>query len=411
MVWFTALGGQRPFPVRDQGIYLRAAESISSGQGLSFSTRIAWLKHTQGGNSVVAQVWNEDPWYVFGLAPVEEQTAVIEPGYPVLLGLLFAVTGPVMGSVFLLNCAFALIGVWAVRRMVSDGWGRRAGMTAALIWALYPYYIYYSAYAMSDSIHISLLPLVAWLTIRAGDSGRGGAATGISTGILFLIRSTALFLLPVQAGYLLLKRKWRAALWMTGAFVLCCIPWVVRNQITLGSPLLMPTKGSLNLWMRYNPEALAVEGIELPGWVEESIEARDLLEYPSMEGLDEVSRSRLIGGRAIDFILANPLLVAYLAGLRFLLFMSPFGGTVGGILPAAVGLLIYVPMLIMSLLELIHRRRDGRVLFLAAVLVLYTAFHTMAHGGVRYRLPVDMVLIVLSTLFIVRRFGLKGQRR
>ncbi len=412
MAWFAVQGGDLPHPIRDQGIYTRAAEGIASGNGLSFSRRVGWWKHVLSDGSVVADAWASDPEYVFGLFPVEEPTAAIEPGYPVLLGILFRLFGPVSGAVFLLNCIFALLGVWAVRRMVREFWGGRAGTVAAFVWALYPYYIYYSAYAMSDSLHISLLPLVVWLTLRAGEREGGGSAAGFATGLLFLIRSTTLFMLPLQLGYLVLKKRWRTGLWMLGAFILCCVPWIIRNQVTLGSPLLMPTKGSLNFWMRNNPDALAMEGIELPGWVEESISRRELLEYPSMEGLDtEIERSRILSSRAIEFIVNNPVLISYLAGVRFFLFISPLGGTIGGILPAIVGLTVYLPLLLMAVMEIFHRRKDPRLLFMVLVFLLYTALHTFAHGGVRYRLPVDMVLIVLSTLFAARKLGWEGSEK
>jgi len=409
MAWFAVQGGGLPLPIRDQGIYTRAADGIASGSGLTFSRRVGWWKHALSDGSVVADAWASDPEYVFGLFPVDKPTAAIEPGYPVLLGLLFALVGPVSGAVFLLNCLFALIGVWAVRKMVGEFWGNRAGLTAAFIWALYPYYIYYSAYGMSDSLHISLLPLVVWFTLRAGERDRGGPAAGFATGFLFLIRSTTLFMLPLQLGYLVVKKRWRTGLWMLGAFALCCLPWVIRNQVDLGSPLLMPTKGSLNFWMRNNPDALAMEGIELPGWVEESISRRELLEYPSMEGLDtEIERSSILSSRAIEFMVSNPILIAYLAGIRFFLFLSPFGGTIGGTLPAIVGLAIYVPLLLMAVREMFYRRKDSRVRFMILLFLLYTALHTLAHGGVRYRLPVDMVLIVLSTLFAARKLGWEG---
>jgi len=73
-----------------------------------------------------------------------------------------------------------------------------------------------------------------------------------------------------------------------------------------------------------------------------------------------------------------------------------------------VGLAIYVPLLLMAVREMFYRRKDSRVRFMILLFLLYTALHTLAHGGVRYRLPVDMVLIVLSTLFAARKLGWEG---
>lgn len=418
IAWFSLLGGRLPEPTRDQGFYVEAAGRIVRGHGLSFSREQGILRNRMAGGSLLRESWSSDPDYMFGTVPVETPTAALEPGYPLLLALAVMVTGPFTGSVFLLNCIFAMAGALALLRMVTVHWGPRQGILAALLWSLYPYYIYYSAYAMTETVHFSLLPLVLLLTMEASGAGErltkregyAGAwrsiAAGASTGFLFLVRSTAFFLLPLQMVWLVFRRGWKQSVLVAAGFVLCCLPWVVRNQIQLGSPVLMPTKGALNLWMRNNPEVLAMEGIRLPDAVESGISRRDLLEYPGMEGLEtELERSRVLMDRAVSFLAANPVLVGYLTLTRAVEFLSPMGGTVDHPAAAAAGLLIYLPMLLIGILEAFRRRRDPRVLLLCATFLLYLALHSLAHGGVRYRLPVDMVPIVLTALFTGRRAG------
>jgi hypothetical protein len=206
--------------------------------------------------------------------------------------------------------------------------------------------------------------------------------------------------------WLFVRRRWREALLAASGFVLCCVPWVVRNSVSIGSPVLMPTKGALNLWMRNNPDLLELEGITLPGFVRDNINRRDLLEYPSMEGVEtEVERSELLMERARDFILANPVLIAYLTVLRAGSFLSPAGGTLDHPLARMTGYVIYLPMIVMAAVEAFRRRRDPKVILLVMMFLLYLALHSLAHGGVRYRLPVDMVLMVLASLFVGRLSG------
>lgn len=406
VLWFFILGGSLPHPLRDQGIYLRMAGQVAEGRGISFSRDTAWIKHHTSGDDELAEAWSGNPDYMFGIAPVETPTAAIEPGYPVLLGLLFKLTDPKSGTVFALNTLFAVLGALAIWRMVTENWGKTAGITASVIWALYPYYIYYSAYAMSETIHISLLPVIVWLTLKAMKEGKWELGAGVSSGVLFLFRSTALFLLPLQLIFMFFRKQWKGALLLAGGFILLCIPWIVRNQMVMGSPVLMPTKGSLNLWMRNNPEILKIEGVELPDWVEKTITDRHLLEYPSMdEAATELERTSLLGERATGFIFANPVLFGYLSCLRFLNFISPVGSTASGLPVKAAGFIFYVPLLIMTVFEFIRQRADRRIRFLIGLFVLYALLHTFAHGGVRYRLPVDMVLIVGTSLYITRRLS------
>ncbi|MCD4701206.1 MAG: glycosyltransferase family 39 protein [Candidatus Aegiribacteria sp.] len=406
IVWFVLLGGELPEPARDQGLYLSMTGRILEGEGISFSREMGWLKSTMITEAAFCRSWGRDPEYLFGIIPVETPTASIEPGYPVLLASVFFIMGPSTGAVFFLNSIFALLGAWAIWKLTSENWGEKQAVLATLIWSLYPYYIYYSAYAMTDMIHISLIPLIMLLTLRSAFKTRAGFTSGMAAGILFLIRSTAIFLVPLQLVWLLIKKRWRTALLVVAGFLICCIPWVLRNQLVLGSPVLMPTKGSINMWMRNNPSLLAIEGISIPGFIEDGINRADLLEYPHMEGLDtELARSRLIMDRAGEFIFANPLLFAYLTVVRFGLFLSPIGGTVENSIEKLVGILVYLPMFLIALREAYRRRRDGRVILLVCFFILYLGLHSLAHGGVRYRLPVDTVLIVLTSLFIGRRAG------
>lgn len=406
ILWFFLLGGNLPEPTRDQGFYISIAGRIVEGEGISYSREMGFLRSTMTREALLLGTWSLDPEYMFGIIPVETPTASIEPGYPLLLASVFKITGPSTGAVFFLNSIFALLGAWAVWKLTAENWGEKQALLAALIWSLYPYYVYYSAYAMTDMIHISLLPLIILLTIRSSSNTGAGFLSGLATGILFLIRSTAIFLVPIQLIWLSVKRKWRTALMLTAGFILCCIPWVARNQLVLGSPVLMPSKGSLNLWMRNNPSLLAIEGITIPGFIEDRIRRSDLLEYPVMDGFDtELDRSRLLMDRAKEFIFANPLLFSYLTVMRFGMFLSPIGGTIENPIAKLAGLLIYLPILIIAAAEAFRRRRDGRVILLISVFVLYLALHSLAHGGVRYRLPVDTVLIILASLFAGRRAG------
>ncbi|MBN1433979.1 glycosyltransferase family 39 protein, partial [Candidatus Fermentibacterales bacterium] len=198
LAWFCLLGGHLPLPVRDQALYLHLADRITSGHGLSYGADLALLKSRMGGETLLGSYWHGDPGYLFGLAPVETPTATVEPGYPALLAAGYLVFGPRAGTVFLINTGAMALGAIAVFLFVSRRWGSRAALGASLVWALYPYYVYYSAYAMSEALHVSLLPVCILLADMASGSGRSfwAGLSGLSCGLLFLVRSSA-FPLPV----------------------------------------------------------------------------------------------------------------------------------------------------------------------------------------------------------------------
>jgi len=409
LLWFMFLGGELPQPSRDQPIYIRMAASIVQGRGLSFAPGMALLKDDalSDGDEVFREAWSGRADYVFGIAPVGTPTATIEPGYPLLLAAVFILAGPVTGAVYMLNCLAFLAGALAVWRLVAGKWGEREGRVAAVVWAVYPWFVYFSAHAMSEAIHISLIPVVLYSLLRVSDDRSNGFTPGLATGILFLVRSTALFLVPIELVYLFLIRKKRSILPLLAGFLLCLGPWVIRNSIEMGSPVVLPTKGALNLWMRNNPEALRMEGIEIPGFIETRRD--ELLDYPDFSGIPgELERSGLLGRRAVAYIVANPLLFLWLSGGRFINFLLPLGSSVVRGFSADVGFIagfvVYLPLLLLSCIEFWRRRRDSSVRLLVSFFLLYTLVHSLAHGGVRYRLPVDLIPIIGASLFFVRKF-------
>ena len=391
MLLFFYLGGELPLPARDQGLYIHTAGRIAEGEGFSFSSDLGLLKNLRNTGGSPQRFWTENSNYVFGLAPVETPTAVMEPGYSVLLAVFFSIFGTISGSVFTLNMLFAAGGAFAVRKLVMEVWGAESGLMAAVLWSLYPPFVYYSAYAMTETAHISMLMISSMLVLSSGRGKGRGFLAGVSTGVFFLIRATALFLVPLQLVYLAWRKNWKALFFLVGGFAVAVSPWVVRNWISLGEPVLMPTKGSLNLWMRNNPEVLALEGIDVPENLQ--VNNTSLLEYPSIDSIPgELARSRALGSSAAGYIRSNPRLMLWLAWNRAVSFLSPGGSTLGS-KGMVAGLVIY-PLMLFGGIGLWRGRSHPETVFLFSLFVLYLLMHALAHGGVRYRLPVDAVFLI-----------------
>lgn len=391
MLLFFYLGGELPGPPRDQPLYIRMAARIAQGDGFSFSADEGLVKNLLAGTNDHQPLWTAEDDYVFGLTPVETPTAVMEPGYPVLLGLFFRLFGGVSGSVFSLNLFFALGGAFAVWKLVKKVWGAEAGLMAGILWALYPPYVYYSAFAMGETAHFAMLMISSMYVLAAGRGESRGLLAGISTGVFFLIRATAFFLIPFQLVYLAWRKQWRALLFYSAGFILAVSPWLIRNWISMGEPVLMPTKGALNLLTRNDPSILAIEGIYVPDNI--VVNNTDLLVYPSVDSIPgELARSRALGQAGKTYVLSNPRLMAWLVWNRAIGFLSPGGSTLG-VRGKAAGLVIY-PLLLFGVIGLWRNRSHPEAVFFFALFILYLLVHAMAHGGVRYRLPVDAVFLI-----------------
>jgi len=397
--WFFWLGGELPLPVQDQGLYVRAASAVAAGRGLSFSRDVAAAKSGRAEGGALAEGWVENPDYAFGLAPVDTPSAVMEPGYPVLLGLSFILFGGTTGAVWFVNLAFSIIGAFAVKGLLGR-FGEGASLAGALMWALYPPFVFYTAFAMTETVHAALLALCCALLFRPGATPRGAFIAGLGLGAFFLFRATGLLLLPLASVYIGI-RSWKLQLFLALGFALAVSPWVVRNQLVLGEPVFLPTKGSLNLWMRNHPDVLLEEGIRVPGSI--PVNRRDLLVYPSYEDFPgEVERSRELGRSAREFMAANPRLMLWLTLQRAAHFLSPGGSTLGRSAFWA-GLVFLLPILILGTAGIAREFRQPETRFLAGVFIIYFLMHTMTHGGTRYRLPADMVFICGAAMFLFRK--------
>lgn len=406
---FAVLGGYLPEPARDQEMYLRLAGSLLDGRGLSFSVDENLYKVSNNPSDGPMAAWTADPDYVFGVGTAGGPSALVEPGYPMLLAAVMSLAGRVSGAVFLVNLLAQLLGAWALTLLATRLSDSRRGMLAGFLFALYPYNVFYTANAMTEAVHIGMVPVILLATVSVMNGRSRPSLAGLATGLLFLVRSTALFILPVQVLFLWRARGWRAATATIAGFILCAAPWVARNQIELGSPVLLPTKGALNLWMRNNPAALAEEGILVPEWV--PLNSPELLEYPDDPLLvTEVERSSELGRRSLAFMMHNPVLMGWLTLERLASFLSAIPSTPSG-MAWIPGALFYIPVACLAGVAFHRAGRSREMAFLLSVFLLYCAMHALSHGGLRYRLPVDPILMAAAVSVIPLRSGARAGER
>jgi 4-amino-4-deoxy-L-arabinose transferase-like glycosyltransferase len=211
---------------RDSSFYYESAKSIAAGHGYS----------------------------IFG-----HPTAFFPVGWPALLALAFAITGPSVWTILALNLIlWSLIAVLVYlfgRRMG----GRAAGIVAALIVASSPTLTLYVLRAYSEALFIPLLLGVCLLlTARPGaPTVRVAALAGICLGFAILVRSNAAPLPLLLSLWLLVRSSrreaWRAAAVLIATSCLVVAPWIVRNAVVMHTPVLSTNSG-VTLWIGdYNP--------------------------------------------------------------------------------------------------------------------------------------------------------------
>ncbi len=184
------------------------------------------------------------------------------PGYTAILVALYALFGISAIPVGILQAVLGGILTWAVHDIAVRGrLGRPVALVAALLAATHPGLLIYSAkiHALNfDAILASLLVLVL-LEIGQRPSVRSGIALGLAAAAATLERPTYVPIVISGLAYVALihgRVRVAAAHAAFAAMIvaLAVLPWVVRNNVEVGQPVLTTTGGEV-LWRGNNPAA------------------------------------------------------------------------------------------------------------------------------------------------------------
>lgn len=173
------------------------------------------------------------PWYLFSHWP---QAVGLLYGLPLALGS--------DGAAALLQGAFALAAISAVRRAGSDELGEAAGSWAAAMLAAQPLLVHQAGSAMAD-VALTLLFLSSGLALwrwRSGGDARWAWAGGLLAGGAAAAKLHGLVLLALLAAWVLWREartrgpRGRAAAGFAAAAALCAAPWYLKTWSATGNP-------------------------------------------------------------------------------------------------------------------------------------------------------------------------------
>jgi 4-amino-4-deoxy-L-arabinose transferase-like glycosyltransferase len=210
--------------IDDEADYLRGAKNILEGHGYSLDS--------------------------------SHPTAIRQPLYSIYLAGFFWAFGTSVGSALLANaCALTLLPLLAF--LITESFLRReAAILAAYLCVLDPDLYYFGVgWAYSDILFAAFLcaGMALWLHIRKGGvpyPTLASAAAGCLFGAAALTRSGFLLFPFLLAGGELCSRhrkNLRLALVLCAAALFCLIPWAIRNEKVLGSPLISCTNDGITL--------------------------------------------------------------------------------------------------------------------------------------------------------------------
>ncbi|MCC9076801.1 glycosyltransferase family 39 protein [Litorilinea aerophila] len=337
-----------------------------------------------------------------------------------------------------------LLQSWLAWRIGRRVFGQAAGLIAAALSAGYIYFFYYAGALVTESFYMVAILWALDAALRLGDrlaagsdAPRPGANAwlwlelGAAVAVAGLLRQV--FLLFVPFLYLWLawrglagsggwrRRAWAAAPGLLVGFVLATAvvvaaiaPWTIRNARAFGTFVPLNTNaGYAFYWGNHPVYGTRFQGIlpaDGPSYV-------DLLPR-ELASLNEAELDQALLRRGIGFVLADPWRYGLLSLSRareyFKFWPSAESSTISNLSRvASFGLLL--PFMLVGLALAVGRliRRDDprqgpAVLLLGLFIGVYTGVHLLTWTLIRYRLPVDSVLLLFAALTLVELAARRG---
>ncbi len=317
--------------------------------------------------------------------------------------------------------------------------GERAGLWAAAFTAVYIYFIYYAATLMTEPFYIiaimaALLLLLVLRHAGPGQETRPAVALGLALGTAILLRQLFLLLFPFLLVWLWIVRlidmprpqtagqaegsraigrrlssffrsgraPWRPSLIVAGLIVLMILPFTIYNYDRFDRFVLLNTNAGYAFFWGNHP----VYGTKFEGILPPELGTYQDLIPPDLRHLDEPALEQALMAQGIGFVRDDPgryiLLSLSRIPVYFMFWPSAESGTVSNI--SRVGSFgLFLPLMLAGLAYSLANRRVRRASFGDASLLLlfaalYTAVHLLSWALVRYRLPVDAILLVYAGL-------------
>lgn len=385
-----------PVPPRhsDAEYYHAVARSLADGQGYSVAFSGAQ-----------------------GFTPGGDASAFWPPGFSAFLAVPYRLFGE---SLTVARIANAIAGSVVVVPLYFVGrrlFSHAAGLAGAGIGALLPSLVFWTPVLLSETLFTTLFAAALALllsSLRSDASIRPPVlvAAALVTGLAALVRGQALILIPVAVLWWLMagarpRTALVAGLATVAAAVVVLAPWVVRNSLTMDSPVVLSTNLGYNLRVGHAPYSTGRYTLPRDLWRDS--EGRSFQER-------EVRFNELGLRRAREYATHHPEHEVELVGRKIMWLWRPdsdvvdwvesFGATPlpeggQGPLRMLVDSTYFGLLALVGAAPLVARGHARGLLFAGLLIAAWTAIHVVFFSEPRYHLPALAVLAPAAGVTLV----------
>lgn len=399
--------------VFDQISYHELAQRVAEGHGFSFAT--GHWPATRAG----------------------EPTAHWSYAYTLYLAAIYKVFGAQPLLARLVQAIIAgVLHPWLAWRIGGRVFGSRAGLVAAGLSAAYAYFFYYAGGLVTEAFYIIAVLWTLDVALRLAASNREMPARGeprparwrlwlelgLALGAAALLRQVFLLFAPFLFLWLYWHLRavparsvtrlsgpmapgWQALRGLAVASIVLTLliaPWTLRNLRAFGAFVPLNTNAGYAFFWANHP----IYGTEYVGLLPPDGPSYYDLIPKELRSLNEAELDRALLKRGLEFVVDDPARFILLSLSRtkeyFRFWPSSESGTVSNL--SRVGSFgVCLPFMLYGLWRsavLVRGRWESQQIAQLALLygfvVVYTAVHLASWALIRYRLPVDAVLLVFA---------------
>jgi 4-amino-4-deoxy-L-arabinose transferase-like glycosyltransferase len=359
------------------------------------------------------------------------------PTQPLLIAAVYSVFGHNYLALRLVSAVIGAASCVAGLLLARSLFGRTAAILAGLMLAFYPHLVYVAAlFEYPQTLGILLVGV--FLLVGAGFADEKSVVTrfvaGLLLGVSILTLPTLLIYIPVFL--LLLFRRgcsWRRNLGFVAAALagvaLTVGAWTARNYVAYRQVIFVNTAAGVNLWLanndtyaRYGKRAVVPacgKGYEWTAYCKEHLAVLDDIKRRNLSPTMEVIEFDRQGkAHATKYMREHPLEFATLAARKLLQLWSPWpdavttGRAQGGAYRNLISALAYLPVLVLACIGLVLSAREHwrRLVPVYAFMLVFIAPFAVFLPTMRYRLPLDYLLILFASVPLARLAQLRTGR-
>jgi 4-amino-4-deoxy-L-arabinose transferase-like glycosyltransferase len=370
-----------------------------------------------GHGFTVAKTW-------WPQTPAGQPTAHWSYLYTLYLGVVYSLWGyhPLIARLSQAVLAGFLM-PWLVFRLGRHHFNSKVGLVAAACMAVYAYFIYYAAALMTETFYITA---ILWTLDLVGQLGKSRSLTlsrgfllGLALAITVLLRQVFLLFVPILFGWLLWRsfyKQTRPIVQMvkvlvvaTAILALSIMPWTVRNYQAFGQFVLLNTNAGFAFFWGNHP----IHGSNFIAILPDDGPSYQDLIPPELKTLNEAELDQALLKRGLGFVQADPgrYIILSISRLKdyFEFWPSSKSGLISNV-SRVISFGLLWPFMVYGLILGLRRSNSNEISILYLLVGIYTLVHLLTWALIRYRLPVDAVLLVFASVAIVEVWTKLGHR-